>query len=127
MNSVLRLRLDLNGKLKLNFRLLHLFAIITGFAVVFALIEWSMLAATIVSVVVFGPTVAHATSAKTSAFVPGMLSAAFWTFVATVFVAVLLPRDNFSELGISYSQWFISIPIAASMIGGYIGARIALH
>ena len=107
----------------MQFRIHHLLAIGTGFAAVFALINWSMLAAALASIVVFGPTIAHATAAKTSALVPGLLSAAFWTFAA---VPVLFLSD-FSALGIDDPRWLISVPIAASLIGGYVGGRIALH
>jgi len=111
----------------LKFRLIYLFAIVTGFAVVFALLEWSMLAASFGSIIIFGPTVACATSDQRSAFVPGLVSAAFWAIPTLFFVGVLFSMADPSGRGMHDPRWLIAIPITVSVIGGYVGGRIALH
>ena len=84
----------------------------------------------------FGPLVAHSFVPTRSAIVTGLFSAVFWTILLGFFAIgfyVLktasfhphLVRDD--EPHISIAVITLAVPVLTSIVGGYIGARIAQH
>lgn len=113
---------------KLKFTIPHLLALVTVVSVVCALTQYSVLAAMFACPFTVGPTIAHAFLPTRSALFAGALSSIYWTFLVTLPV---YPLTHLVFVGfdarLELTPWLISIPLFSSIMGGYLGARVAAN
>ena len=120
----------------MRFDLLHFMLFVAAIAAVLASFQIHLFLAMAVCPFAFGPLVAHSFVPTRSAIVTGLFSAVFWTILLGFFAIgfyVLktasfhphLVRDD--EPHISIAVITLAVPVLTSIVGGYIGARIAQH
>ena len=97
----------------MKFNLFHLFLLTLGLA-----------GATIASMTVIGPTVAHATFPTVSSCIAGTLSSAIFVIVSLVVIELFFSQASSHRYGhgTSIPLWVFFVPLTAGVLGGYFGS-----
>ena len=120
----------------MRFDLLHFLLFVAAIAAVLASFQLHLFLAMAVCPFVFGPLVAHSFAPTRSAVLAGLFSAIFWTILFGVFAVgfyVLKTASFYPHLihdgdpNILIAIITLAVSVLTSVIGGYIGARVAQH
>lgn len=117
----------------MQWRVVDLLALIAALAITFALLRFHLMAAVVMCPLLFGPLAGAIAGQSVEAALAGFFVALFWTLVALALGLHLLLFAAWFDLGpVRQQQATTVLPIvayvgaaASSILGGYMGGRMA--